>query len=49
MPMQIEQATEALRKQGGYSMIIDRKSVVSFDPSIDLTSRVTQQVNSTLK
>ena len=45
----IEQATEALRKQGGYSMIIDRKSVVSFDPSIDLTSRVTQQVNSTLK
>ncbi|MFC3903628.1 periplasmic chaperone for outer membrane proteins Skp [Acinetobacter marinus] len=45
----IEQATEALRKQGGYSMIIDRKSVVSFDPAIDLTSQVTQQVNATLK
>lgn len=45
----IEQAVEELRKQGGYSAILNRAAVVSLDPSIDLTSKVTQQVNATLK
>ena len=45
----IEQAVEDLRKQGGYSVILNRAAVVSLDPSIDLTSKVTQQVNATLK
>lgn len=45
----IEQAIEDLRKQGGYSVILHRSAVVSLDPSIDLTSKVTQQVNATLK
>ncbi|OEY97606.1 hypothetical protein BJI46_08990 [Acinetobacter qingfengensis] len=45
----IEQVVENLRKQGGYSMVIDRKAVVSYDPSIDLTMQVTQQVNTVLK
>ena len=45
----IEQAVEELRKQGGYSVILNRAAVVSLDPSIDLTSKVTQQVNATLK
>lgn len=45
----IEQATEDLRKQGAYSMIIDRKAVVSLDASLDLTSQVTQKVNAVLK
>lgn len=45
----IEAAVEDLRKQGGYSVILNRAAVVSLDPSIDLTSKVTQQVNATLK
>ena len=45
----IEQAVEDLRKQGGYSIILNSAAVVSLDPSIDLTSKVTQQVNATLK
>ena len=45
----IEQAIEDLRKQGGYSLILNRAAVISLDPSIDLTSKVTQQVNTTLK
>ena len=45
----IEQAVEDLRKQGGYSVIFNRSAVVSLDPSVDLTSKVTQQVNATLK
>ena len=45
----IEKAVEDLRKQGGYSVILNRSAVVSLDPAIDLTSKVTQQVNTTLK
>lgn len=45
----IEAATEDLRKQGGYSIIFNRAAVVGLDPSIDLTSQVTQKVNATLK
>lgn len=45
----IEQATEELRKSGGYSAILNRNAVVSLDPSIDLTSQVTQKVNASLK
>ena len=45
----IEQAVEDLRKQGGYSVILNSTAVISLDPSIDLTSKVTQQVNATLK
>lgn len=45
----IEQVVESLRKQGGYSVILDRKAVVSYDPTLDLTSKVTQQVNAILK
>lgn len=45
----IEQVVNNLRTQGGYSLIIDRNAVVSFDPSVDLTSKVTQEVNKLLK
>ena len=45
----IEQATEELRKSGGYSAILNRGAVVSLDPAIDLTSQVTQKVNTILK
>ena len=45
----IEQAIEDIRKQGGYSVILNRAAVVSLDPSIDLTAKITQQVNATLK
>ena len=45
----IEQATEELRKAGGYSAVFNRNAVVTLDPSIDLTSQVTQKVNATLR
>lgn len=45
----IEQATEELRKAGGYSAVFNRNAVVSLDPAIDLTSQVTQKVNATLR
>jgi outer membrane protein len=45
----IDQVVDNLRKQGGYSIVLDRKAVVSYDPAIDLTTQVTQQVNAVLK
>lgn len=45
----IEQATEELRKAGGYSLIFKREAIASLDPAVDLTAQVTQKVNATLK
>ncbi|MFB2537740.1 OmpH family outer membrane protein [Acinetobacter sp. c3-l95] len=45
----IEQATNEIRVQGKYDMILDSKAVLSIDPKADVTSQVTQKVNAVLK
>ncbi len=45
----IEQAIDALRAQGGYSLVFKSEAIASLDPSLDLTSQVTQKVNAVLK
>lgn len=42
-----EVVVEELRKAGNYSIIIEKKNVIFADPSVDLTKKITDKLNTT--
>lgn len=45
----IREAIDALRREGGYTMILDAAAVVSADPALDVTSQVLTRLGATAR
>lgn len=43
---QLTKAIEDLRKEGGYDIILELRAMVAADPSLDLTGKLTERLNS---
>lgn len=45
MMPKLEGVIEAIRKEGNYDVIIERKNVIWADPSVDITKKITDRLN----